>query len=123
MSRHHGSAAVRMSLPALLILLALAALLYAGHEWRLGAIPRQPLLPTLFEHADHTATQCADCHHNWVDDTGGGACYNCHKMSPEISVEMESMFHELCWGCHIEKRQEEEEAGPVRECSLCHPGN
>lgn len=121
MSRHHGRAAIRVSRTAVLILLLLAGLLWVGHQWRVGEIPLQPLLPTKFEHFDHATTQCADCHHNWVDDTGSGTCYNCHKMDAEVSLEMEPMFHEFCWGCHIETRQEEEEAGPVRECALCHP--
>jgi hypothetical protein len=106
-----------------LLLLALAVLLLGAYEWRKTAVPVRPLLPTKFEHIDHVATQCIDCHHNWVDEAGGGACYNCHKNDAQISYEMEPMFHEFCWGCHIEKRhdEEEEDAGPVRECALCHP--
>ena len=123
MSRHHGAAAIRVSWKTLAVVLVLAALLLGVHHWRQQAIPLQPLLPTKFEHIDHTATQCADCHHNWIDDTGSGPCYNCHKTSPEVWVEMEPMFHEFCWGCHIETRHKEEEAGPVRECALCHPGS
>lgn len=123
MSGHHRAAALRVSRAALALLFLLAGLLYGIHHWRQQAIPLQPLLPTKFEHIDHGAIQCADCHHNWVDDTGSGTCYLCHKSSPEVNIEMEPMFHEFCWGCHIDKRrdQAEEEAGPVRECSLCHP--
>ena len=122
MSQNRRRAAIRVSRIAVLALLFLAGLLYGGHLWREQAIPLEPLLPTKFEHIDHTATTCAQCHHNWVDETGGGACYNCHKMSPETQVAMEPMFHEFCWGCHIETRAKDEDAGPVRECALCHPG-
>ncbi len=88
--------------------------------WRMDEVSQQSLLPVGFEHFDHAEQQCADCHHNFLDDTGGGACYNCHKMSEEINREMESMFHDFCRGCHIEKRLEEEDSGPLRECSGCH---
>lgn len=123
MSRHHRRAAILVTRTSVLALLLLAGLLYAAHRWRERAITLQPLLPTKFEHIDHFDTQCAECHHNWVDETGGGACYNCHKVSPEVQLEMEPMFHDFCWGCHIETRAEEEDAGPVRECAGCHPGD
>tara|TARA_R110002110_G_C13470525_1_gene721015 strand:+ start:133809 stop:134186 length:378 start_codon:yes stop_codon:yes gene_type:complete len=125
MSRHRARAALRVSLSLVVTALVLAGFLLALHQWRVTALPQQALLPTKFEHFDHVATQCVECHHNWVDETGSGPCYNCHKTDPQVNIEMEPMFHDFCWGCHIEKRldPQEEEAGPVRECSLCHPGS
>ena len=120
MSRRHGQAAIRISMVAVLVLLVLLALLIAGLAWRESAIPLRPQLPVAFEHADHASEQCADCHHNFIDDTGGGACYNCHKMSADINAQMEAMFHDFCRDCHIQKRHQGEDSGPVRECSLCH---
>ncbi len=80
----------------------------------------RPLLPVTFDHADHRETACADCHHNFVDDTGGGTCYNCHKYEPEIAAHIEDMFHEFCFTCHVQMRVEGEESGPMRECGGCH---
>lgn len=80
------------------------------------------LLAVAFDHADHRETPCADCHHNFVDGSGGGTCYNCHKYHPEIAAEMETMFHDFCFGCHVSRRQEGEDSGPMRECRGCHPG-
>lgn len=99
----------------------LGALLAVAEMWRRQAIPLRPLLPVSFEHADHREEPCADCHHNFLDGTGGGTCYGCHKSDPEISYHMEEMFHDFCEGCHVEKRLEgEEETGPPRECGGCH---
>lgn len=106
----------------LLVLLAVLLLVfaYAGFARRQTAMLQRPLLPVAFEHIDHNEQPCADCHHNYVDDTGGGACYNCHKLTPELAPEMESMFHHFCRGCHVEKRMHAQESGALRQCSLCH---
>lgn len=93
--------------------------------WRRQAIPQQPLLPVSFAHEDHRDVQCIDCHHNFVDGSGGGTCYACHKHDETVAHEIEAMFHELCEGCHVEKRLAGEKSGPMRECSGCHfqPGS
>lgn len=111
----------RALLVGLVLLCSLLTLLALGEYWRRTAAPLQPMLPTAFEHADHAEEPCADCHHNFIDNTGGGACYNCHKMSAEINGEMEDMFHGFCWGCHIQRREEGEDSGPLRSCKGCHP--
>lgn len=100
--------------------LLLLGLAWGARDWRREAIMQRPLLPVAFEHSDHDGTACADCHHNFIDDTGGGACYNCHKLSPELSAETERMFHEFCRDCHVRTRQLDKDSGPLRECSLCH---
>ena len=106
----------------LLVFLAvlLAGLTYAGLALRQIAISESPQLPVTLEHIDHNKQACIDCHHNFVDDTGGGACYNCHKLTPELAPEMENMFHEFCRECHLELRLHAQESGPLRQCSLCH---
>lgn len=109
------------SLALAIVLGLLAVVLYLVHQWRLEAVPVRPLLPVAFEHIDHVEEPCAECHHNFIDDTGGGACYNCHKMDPEINFEMEPMFHDYCWGCHIERAEAGEDSGPLRSCKGCHP--
>jgi hypothetical protein len=83
-------------------------------------VPDRPLLAVSFDHADHRETACADCHHNFVDDTGGGTCYDCHKYEPEIAAHIEDMFHEFCFSCHVQTRVEGEDSGPMRECGGCH---
>lgn len=103
-------------------LLAAVLLLYLAESYRAHTAPDQPLLPVIFEHGDHSETPCADCHHNFIDDSGGGTCYNCHKFDPDIAEEVETMFHDFCFGCHVSTRAEGEESGPMRECGGCHPG-
>jgi len=108
-------------LAGLLLLAALiAALGYGAWQWRQGAVSNHPQLPVRFDHADHTHTPCADCHHNFTDRTGSGPCYSCHKFTPEIAADMEPMFHDFCRGCHLRVRLRGEEAGPLRQCGECH---
>jgi hypothetical protein len=107
--------------PHVLIGLALATALLLGVEhYRVKKTPAQPMLPLTFEHGDHTETNCTDCHHDYMDDSGSGLCLACHKQSPEIAADMELMFHNFCFDCHVSKRQEGEDSGPQRECSGCH---
>ena len=108
--------------PLLTVLLILAlGLVYGGFVWRQTEVIERPQLAVAFEHIDHSAEPCADCHHNFIDDTGGGACYNCHKQTPELALDIEEMFHDFCRGCHLEKRMNAQDSGPLRQCSLCHP--
>ena len=103
-------------------LLAATLLITMAESYRAHKSLQRPLVPVAFEHADHRETACADCHHNFVDDTGGGTCYNCHKYEQEIAADMEKMFHDFCFSCHVSKRQEGKESGPMRSCGGCHPG-
>jgi len=82
--------------------------------------PSGYLLPLNFAHADHVDQQCVECHHNFIDDTGGGLCLDCHKTDPEVSSLIEEQFHDLCRNCHIEQQVLAEAHGPTRECIACH---
>ena len=101
---------------------ALVIVLYRVEAWRRQAIPEQPLLPVSFGHEDHRDIQCIDCHHNFVDGTGGGTCYACHKLDEDVGHDIELIFHRFCEGCHVEKRLAGEKSGPLRECRGCHRG-
>lgn len=87
---------------------------------RADMIRSAPILPVAFEHLDHTDEKCVVCHHNYEDDTGYDSCYSCHKHDPAVALEIESMFHDFCRACHIEKAQLGQASGPFRVCSECH---
>jgi len=90
-------------------------------DYRQAMIIENPLLDVRFEHKNHKEEPCAYCHHNFVDGSaGGGGCYDCHKYSEGINVEIEHTFHDFCMNCHIEKAEELLDTGPRRQCSLCH---
>ena len=77
-------------------------------------------LPVNFAHKDHQKQNCVACHHNFVDATGGGLCFDCHERSTDVAHLMETQFHDLCRNCHMEKAAMGEEHGPTRECRDCH---
>ncbi len=107
--------------PVILVGVGLAAVaLLVAEGYRRAEAPARPLLPVAFVHADHSATQCIDCHHNFVDSSGGGTCYNCHKQRPALAGTMEDMFHNFCFTCHIDTQRQRKHAGPTRRCRLCH---
>ena len=81
------------------------------------------ILPMSFAHQDHVPVNCVDCHHNYVDDTGGGLCMTCHVTDQTVWPLLENQFHDLCRGCHAEKTAQGEEGGPPRECMACHLGD
>jgi hypothetical protein len=81
------------------------------------------ILPMNFAHLDHVQVNCVDCHHNYVDDTGGGLCMNCHVTDPQVWPLFEQQFHDLCRGCHEEKAALGEAGGPPRRCVACHMGD
>ena len=78
------------------------------------------LLVVSFAHADHTEQHCVECHHNFVDDTGVGLCFDCHKSVADIAPLIEQQFHDLCRGCHEQKQLESQAHGPTRSCIACH---
>lgn len=80
----------------------------------------RPLLPLTFAHADHLEVTCVACHHNFLDDTGQGLCFDCHKTDRSVSHLIETQFHDLCRGCHVEKQLAGEDGGPLRACLDCH---
>lgn len=79
-----------------------------------------PSLPMTFAHADHAKQQCVACHHNYQDDTGQGLCIDCHRVDKEIAFKLRDQFHDLCMGCHMDKRAEGDASGPLRNCRACH---
>lgn len=109
------------------VVLATAALLVYGtplnvekpviaHRWQ----SPDPILPMTFAHEDHAAENCVQCHHNYVDGTGGTPCMYCHVTNEEIYPLLEAQFHELCRDCHEKKQRLGEAGGPTRRCIDCH---
>ena len=78
------------------------------------------MLPMTFAHADHAKQQCVACHHNFQDDTGQGLCLDCHRKDHKIAFKMKDHFHDLCMTCHVDKQNNGEVSGPLRECEACH---
>jgi len=108
------------------LLLAGCALLLAGGllaTLRDAQIHASPLLPVNFAHLDHQEVNCITCHHNFVDASGDGLCLDCHKRDPDIAPQMETMFHDLCRGCHVDRQRQHLDAGPRRACLSCHQGD
>lgn len=103
---------------AVVVLLVLAAAL--AYAYRSSMIRGAPILPVAFEHLDHTEEACTLCHHNFVDDTGFDSCYSCHKHDPNVALQVESMFHDFCRACHIDRALMGEASGPFRVCDQCH---
>lgn len=83
----------------------------------------EPILPMSFAHLDHARENCITCHHNYIDDTGGGLCMICHVTDQSVWPLLEQQFHDLCRGCHAEKAAEGIDGGPPRECMACHLGD
>ena len=82
-----------------------------------------PILPMSFAHIDHVSVNCVDCHHNYVDDTGGGLCMTCHVTDQAVWPLLEQQFHALCRDCHAEKAAAGDLGGPPRACMACHLGD
>ncbi len=116
--------------PILLILLAgvLVGLLFvlADHythlpnDTQLVKHPAGNMLAVNFAHADHMDQNCVTCHHNFVDDTGTGMCFDCHKTQTEVAPLIEEQFHDLCRNCHLENQLDGQDHGPTRQCIDCH---
>jgi len=104
----------------IVLILVVAASAVALVFARAQMIRAHDLLPVAFEHLDHTDEKCVVCHHNYQDDTGFDSCYSCHKHDASVALEIESMFHDFCRNCHIDKALAGEASGPFRVCSECH---
>lgn len=102
------------------LFLILAA--WSASELRLGAMVRQPLLPTRFDHGDHRGVACITCHHNFRDrGLGAGGCLRCHKAWGTTEARrIDVMFHAFCTGCHRQRQTAGEASGPVKGCAACH---
>ncbi|MEM7469116.1 MAG: cytochrome c3 family protein [Pseudomonadota bacterium] len=99
---------------------AMLALAWGAKTWHDHSVRDHPILPVAFEHLDHQNIQCTDCHHNYIDDTGHDSCYSCHKHDDSVALEIETMFHDFCRGCHETEAQKGHVSGPFRVCKECH---
>jgi hypothetical protein len=80
-----------------------------------------PTLPVHFPHEKHTTVNCVTCHHNFVDKTGLGSCFDCHRQPrPDLTRSAEATFHTFCRDCHTELAHTTTKHGPTRACSACH---
>jgi hypothetical protein len=103
------------------VLAGLAAALFG--LWALTGLAgptKASLLPLTFAHADHQAVNCVACHHEFTDATPRGPCLECHAQDPTVAHLIETQFHDLCRGCHLERRIAGLGAGPTRACGACH---
>jgi hypothetical protein len=78
-------------------------------------------LHAYFPHEKHRTVNCIACHHNFVDKTGAGSCFDCHRSArTDLPQAAEATFHVFCRNCHRNLAMERTKHGPVRECSGCH---
>ena len=103
----------------LLIAALTGAMLWVAYDIEHFSVPTD-MLPMTFSHADHGGENCLVCHHNFQDDTGGGACIQCHQTDPSVNLIIREQFHDLCMNCHTERNSQGEPAGPLRVCDDCH---
>ncbi|MEM6709767.1 MAG: cytochrome c3 family protein [Pseudomonadota bacterium] len=116
---------MRMILLLLALGVLLATLVSMASAARRGSPDLEPvgngfLWPVRFAHADHGAVACTTCHHEFLDNSGAGLCFDCHRTAPATRQHLEHHFHALCRGCHVNTRLDGDAAGPVRRCSACH---
>lgn len=79
------------------------------------------VLHAFFPHEMHRTVNCIACHHNFIDKTGAGSCFDCHRSSrADLPQTSEATFHEFCRECHSGLAEDHGKHGPVRECSGCH---
>jgi hypothetical protein len=121
------TARIRSRLPWTLLASCITVAALALMPTPLGGLRlRQPALTpsplhAFFPHEQHRSVGCVACHHNFIDKTGAGNCYDCHRSSRrDLPEGSEATFHEFCRGCHLRLALERTKHGPIRECSLCH---
>lgn len=84
-------------------------------------IARNAALKVDFPHDKHRQVDCVECHHNFIDNTGTGGCYACHRSGrADLRLGAEARFHDFCLGCHRDPRPALTRHGPVTGCSTCH---
>jgi hypothetical protein len=76
------------------------------------------------EHADRIG-DCTTCHHKVEGDAVPQPCSACHmpKEEKDGAPKLKNAVHDSCQGCHQEKVDAGEKAGPVKgakECKKCH---
>jgi Class III cytochrome C family len=111
-----------ITLPAVIALAALVFLPTPIGGLRLAQTATAPAaLHAYFPHEKHRTVNCIACHHNFVDKTGAGSCFDCHRSTRhDLPQASEATFHEFCRDCHRNLAIERSKHGPVRECSGCH---
>ena len=116
------SRVVGMALTATALALALGLLPQAGLALRGPLAGHGPPLGVDFPHAVHREVACVRCHHNFVDHTGEGSCYDCHRSARmDLRVAAEARFHDFCLGCHRDPPPGAQHHGPTTGCATCHP--
>jgi hypothetical protein len=87
--------------------------------------------PVRFPHGEHLNDfDCLDCHHRYVNKKNilnrgelvegapAAKCTTCHN--PQSDCKLQTFFHKLCLGCHLELQKAGRKSGP-RLCIDCHP--
>lgn len=97
---------------------------------RASMVLREPFLARAsplkvdFPHDKHREVNCVECHHNFIDRSGSGGCFGCHRSARiELRVGAEARFHDFCLGCHRDPPPAFEHHGPVTGCATCHLPN
>jgi hypothetical protein len=115
---------LRIALPGCLAAAVLVLLPIPTATSHLLEPATQPeLVPVHFPHEKHTQVACVTCHHNFVDKTGLGSCFDCHRSNrPDLTASAEATFHVFCRNCHTQlaATHTTDPHGPPRACSECH---
>lgn len=114
----------KILLVAIAASIAMMALLKAGATVYLREpfVSRTTQLKVDFPHDRHRQLDCVACHHNFIDQTGSGSCYACHRSArADLRFGAEARFHDFCLGCHRDPPRHFEHHGPVSGCETCHP--
>ena len=109
----------RLLIGGVVAALALAVWFWTSETQR-RLVAGAPSLPVNFAHVDHRTENCVGCHHNFVDRTGSGLCFDCHERSEQVGHLLEAQFHGLCRDCHVTRQAAGEPHGPTRRCLDCH---
>jgi hypothetical protein len=118
-----GSLSGRTAALAAVCLALLLALPWRGVSAALreSPLPRRQALVVTFPHEKHTSVACVTCHHEFLDRSGSGTCYNCHRSDrADLPRGAEALFHGFCLGCHRDPPAADRRHGPVTGCVTCH---
>lgn len=78
-----------------------------------------------FTHKEHAVRigDCVTCHHKTEGDTVPQLCSSCHlaNEAKDEAPKLKDAVHANCQGCHQEKADAGEAAGPLKKkCKECH---
>jgi predicted CXXCH cytochrome family protein len=111
---------------AALVALCLALLLALPWRGVAAGLRESPLsrtqaLVVTFPHEKHASVACVTCHHEFLDRSGSGTCYSCHRSDrADLPRGAEALFHVFCLGCHRDPPSAGGRHGPVTGCASCH---